>query len=375
MSLHDKLDAPGPKKLLALDGGGIRGIIAIEVLARIEALLRERFSAPDLVLAEYFDYIGGTSTGAIIATCLALGFSVERIRTFYLESGAAMFAPARMRERFRNRFTADNLRAILQNVIGEQTTLESGDLRTLLLLVMRNATTNSPWPISNNPRAMFNDATLRDCNLRLPLWQLVRASTAAPTYFPPEVITVGDRSFIFVDGAITVYNNPAFQLFLMATLEPYRVAWPVGEDRMLLVSVGTGVGPKSIAELRPEQMTLLYNASAIPSALIHAASVEQDVLCRAFGRVEAGEALDLELGDLAGVPSPGGAKLFTYARYDVELSRAGLDALGLEHIDPATVQPLDNIDHLEELKLVGAALAQRRVSMRPFERFLTHSNV
>ena len=81
------------------------------------------------------------------------------------------------------------------------------------MMVMRNATTDSPWPLSNNPKAKYNDAARADCNLKLPLWQLVRASTAAPTYFPPEVVRVG-RDFIFVDGAVTMYNNPAFQLFL-----------------------------------------------------------------------------------------------------------------------------------------------------------------
>jgi hypothetical protein len=50
----------------------------------------------------------------------------------------------------------------------------------------------------------------------------------------------GEQTFIFVDGGITVYNNPAFQLFLMATSDPYRLCWPVGRERLLLVSVGIG---------------------------------------------------------------------------------------------------------------------------------------
>ena len=98
-------------------------------------------------------------------------------------------------------------------------------------MVMRNATTDSPWPISNNPRAMFNSTGDDNDNLKLPLWQLVRASTAAPTYFPPEEIQVGQNHFLFVDGGVTMYNNPAFKLFLMATMPAYRVEWPTGEDR------------------------------------------------------------------------------------------------------------------------------------------------
>ena len=78
----------------------------------------------------------------------------------------------------------------------------------------------------------------------------MRASTAAPTYFPPEVDR--DRraaTFVFVDGGVTMYNNPAFQLFLMATLAPYGSCWAAGEDKMLLVSIGTGTSPNANADL------------------------------------------------------------------------------------------------------------------------------
>src|SRR5437764_448572 len=93
-TFKDKLARTGPRKLLACDGGGIRGIISVEILARIEKELRTASGKPGLVLADYFDYVAGTSTGAIIATLVALGLSMDDIRTFYLESGAQMFEPA-----------------------------------------------------------------------------------------------------------------------------------------------------------------------------------------------------------------------------------------------------------------------------------------
>ena len=80
-----KLAKSGPRKLLALDGGGIRGLITIEILAKIESILRERSRNPSLVLADYFDYIAGTSTGAVIGTLLALGKSIDEIRRIYLD--------------------------------------------------------------------------------------------------------------------------------------------------------------------------------------------------------------------------------------------------------------------------------------------------
>ena len=84
---------------------------------------------------------------------------------------------------------------MLKEVAGAETTLGSDTLRTLLMIVLRNATTDSAWPVSNNPKAKYNDLAVRGAgsNLHLPLWQLVRASTAAPTYFPPEVVEVGPR--------------------------------------------------------------------------------------------------------------------------------------------------------------------------------------
>jgi uncharacterized protein len=368
MSYRDKLDKIGPRKLLALDGGGIRGIISIEVLARIESELRKSSGNPKLVLADYFDYVAGTSTGAIIATLIALGYSADETRDFYLRSGAEMFHKARLWERFRTKFKDDKLSEMLRDVIGEDTTLGSEKVRTLLMMVLRNATTDSPWPLTNNPAAKYNDTARADCNLKLPLWQLVRASTAAPTYFPPEVVHVG-RDFIFVDGGVTMYNNPAFQQFLMATSEPYRLLWPTGEEKMLLISVGTGASANANSNLSPEEMNLLYNAGTIPSALMAAALHEQDFLCRIFGKCLAGDLLDREIGSMIGQGIPDVPKLFTYARYNAELSREGLDALGLEHINPVHVQQMDSVDHIGEMQEVGQALAQQKVKAEHFAGF------
>ena len=115
-------------------------------------------------------------------------------------------------ERFRTTFEDDKLSKMLGDMIGENTTLGSEKLHTFLMMVLRNATTDSPWPLTSNPAANTMMPLAPAANLNLPLWQLVRASTAASTYFPPEVIHV-DHDFIFVDGGVTMCNNPAFQLF------------------------------------------------------------------------------------------------------------------------------------------------------------------
>jgi patatin-like phospholipase/acyl hydrolase len=371
-SYKDKLAKTGPRKLLACDGGGIRGIISVEILARIENELRRASGKPGLVLADYFDYVAGTSTGAIIATLVALGFSMDDTREFYLKSGAEMFESARLWERLHTKFDDDNLTRMLKEIIGEKTTLGSDKLRTLLMIVLRNATTDSPWPLSSNPRAKYNDLALRGerSNLHLPLWQLVRASTAAPTYFPPEIINIGpQQQYVFVDGGVTMYNNPAFHLFLMASTESFRLGWQTGEDQMLLISVGTGASANANQNLSPREMHLIYNASNIPSALMAAALHEQDFLCRTFGKSMAGDPLDREVGDLVAQGIPGVRKLFTYARYNAELSREGLDALGLPGIAPAHVQQMDSVEHIQEMQAVGKAVAEQKVNAAHFERF------
>src|SRR5262245_10234803 len=365
---RDKLNKTGPRKLLACDGGGIRGIISIEILAGIETELRKAGGNEKLVLADYFDYVAGTSTGAIIATLIALGYGTDQIREFYLKSGNEMFHKARLWERFRTKFSDDKLSQMLRDVVGEKTTFGSTNLRTLLMMVLRNATTDSPWPLSNNPAAKYNDPARPDCNLNLPLWQLVRASTAAPVYFPPEVIHIG-RDFIFVDGGVTMYNNPAFQLFIMATAGPYNLNWPAGETEMLIVSVGTGTSTGANANLSPEEMNLLYNATSIPSALMAAALAEQDFLCRAFGTCLAGDPIDREVETMIGKGLSGANKLFTYVRYNVELSREGLDALGLQNTEPAHVQRMDSVDYIDEMREVGRAVAAKKVQAGHFNGF------
>jgi hypothetical protein len=203
----------------------------------------------------------------------------------------------------------------------------------------------------------------------LPLWQLVRASTAAPTYFPPEVVKVGEKEFIFVDGGITMYNNPAFQAFLMATVEPFNLNWPAGEDKLLVVSIGTGTSPDANADLKPGEMNLLYNATSLPSALMFAALNEQDFLCRVFGKCLCGALLDREVWDMIGKNGPVRPKLFTYLRYNAELTLDGLASLVLHDIEPKNVQQLDSIEFIPDLQRIGRAVAQQKIKSEHFAGF------
>jgi len=226
--LENRYARKSPRKLLALDGGGIRGVLTLQVLIQMEDLLREKTGQGDnFRLCNFFDYIGGTSTGAIIAAGLARGMSARELSDFYMKAGPAMFDKSFILFRLRHLYQSKPLQEELQKTFGKDTTLFPQFLKCLLLIVTRNVSTDSPWPISSNPAAKYNFADRPDCNLCIPLWQLVRASTAAPIYFAPEVLQWDpndpSKTFVFEDGGLTPYNNPAFLLARMATTPQYNL--------------------------------------------------------------------------------------------------------------------------------------------------------
>ncbi|MBF0556537.1 MAG: patatin-like phospholipase family protein, partial [Nitrospirae bacterium] len=89
--LLSRLKSEGPKRILSLDGGGVRGIITLNFLEKIEHILGQRYKRDDFRLCDYFDLIGGTSTGALIAALLSIGKSVGEIKDKYLNLGWKIF--------------------------------------------------------------------------------------------------------------------------------------------------------------------------------------------------------------------------------------------------------------------------------------------
>ena len=370
-SMPDLVSPPPRARLLSFDGGGIRGLFSLEVARRMETLLREEYGRPDLVLADHFHYMGGTSTGAIIATFLAWGLPVDEVVRFYRENAKVMFTKAGLTSMHKNRFAGKPISDFLRNFFiendGTPATLGTSKLKTLLLVVTRNASTGSPWPMSNNPRALYNDRTQPGCNLDLPLWQIVRASTAAPTFFPPEFIEITDQKsgttskqlFAFEDGGVTPFNNPAYLLYTMATLPEYRLGWPDGKERMSLVSIGTG----RVKTGRGGKMenNLLGAAMSIPGALISSAQWVQDLLCRQHGECRYGSPLDSELGDMIR-DNPRGA--FLYARYDRNIDE--VDMAAALRVSSKGFR-LDNVELMDFLGQMGAAYAEENVRLEHFD--------
>lgn len=361
------------RKILALDGGGIRGVLTLEILLELEKQLRSALNKGDAFrLSDFFDYIGGTSTGAIIAAGLSLGMSVQQLLDFYEQKGEAMFDKAFLLKRGKYFYNDGPLARELKNTFGDgPIDLRSGVFKSLLLVVTMNRSTDSPWPISNNPDAVFNDATHKDCNLRIPVYQLVRASTAAPAYFRPETLQWDpldpEKTFVFVDGGVTPYNNPAFLMYRMATQNAYRLNWKTGEKNLLVVSVGTGSAPSPGV-----YDNLLETLKELPSNLMYAMQVNEDINCRTVGRCVFGAPIDRELGDMIPLDENGkplgidsdANRHFSYVRYNADLSEKGLADVGLSHIDSDNVREMDSVKYMDQLREVGRTVGGKQVNVQ-----------
>src|SRR6266480_768324 len=130
VDLSARLARRGPRKLLAIDGGGIRGVLSLKILEQIEQLLIEASNRADYRLADYFDYVAGTSTGGIIAAGIAMGMSVEEILAFYVNNGAKMFDKASIFRRLQTKFESEPLALQLQGVFGKATTLGAPEIES-----------------------------------------------------------------------------------------------------------------------------------------------------------------------------------------------------------------------------------------------------
>lgn len=363
-----------PKRILALDGGGLRGILTLGILQKIEDILRDRHgNSAGFRLSHYFDLIAGTSTGAIIAATLAMDWTVEEIRQKYMNLGDRVFEKSLFRQGFfRAKYDKDKLINELKGVYGAGTTLGGPELRTGLLIVTKRLDTGSPWPVSNNPRGKYfasrQGGTIG--NGEYPLWQVVRASTAAPAYFDPESIRIvespGRRTVEgeFVDGGASPFNNPALQAFMYASLDGYRIGWPTGADKLLLVSVGTGaVDP----EVKKATITARHAIGALLSLMDDCASLQETLLQWLSSSPTARE-IDRELGDLRH-DLVAGAPLLSYLRYNVDLRKACLQRLDPSLTDSRAIDSLSEMDAPENMAVLhrlGALAAERDIKAGDF---------
>ncbi len=365
-NLHDHLFGGGPKRILALDGGGIRGRLSLGVLKRIETIV----GSP---LSSYFDLIGGTSTGAIIATGLALGWSVEKLIGVYDELGPSVFEGEFFRRGlWRAKFPVEPLEEALERHFGDRT-LASPDLKTGLAIVTKRLDTHSTWPVHNHPKGRYFGAPPpggnRIPNGVFPLRQLVRASSAAPDYFDPEPIALAPRvEGVFVDGGVSCHNNPSLQLVLLATLKGYGFGWPLGADRLQVVSVGTGAWEVSYRANELLKSPAAKHALMSLLSLMDDCSALNEILMQWLSDSPTARLIDREIGDL-GDDVLADAPLLSYLRYDPPLEldwiAENLPELKLDQKRLEALRRLDEPDSLGLLAEIGDA-AGRLVAREHF---------
>ena len=363
-----------PKRILALDGGGLRGILTIGLLQRIEDILRERHGGDkDFRLSHYFDLIAGTSTGSIIAATLALGWSVEDIRQKYMQLGQSVFKKSLLRHGFtRAKYDEKKLIKELKSVYGARTKLGSSKVKTGLLVITKRIDTGSPWPINNNPRGRYFSSRPGGTigNGDYTLWQVVRASTAAPAFFDPQSITIAEKSQHkpmvgeFIDGGMSPYNNPALQALMYVTLNGYRVGWPTGSDKLQIVSIGTGSADPAV---KHQKLPAAQALVALLSLMDDSANLQETIL-QWMSSSSTAKHIDREQGDLQH-DLVSNAPLLSYLRYNVDLSRDAVMALDPTSRNKKKIEDLSAMDAPKNMKMLhrlGVLAGQRDVRSDDF---------
>ena len=184
-----------------------------------------------------------------------------------------------------------------------------------MCIVAKRADTNSIWPLINHPKGKFFDSEFGK-NKDIPLWQAVRASSAAPTYFAPQMIEVmKDQTGAFIDGGLSMANNPSLTLLMIATLKGFPFHWKMSEENLLLVSVGTGYSVFKKYAKEIDDSTMLSWAANIPDMLMQDASWQNRVMLQWISQSPTADYMDMEIGDMDG-DFLAGKPLISYLRYN-----------------------------------------------------------
>jgi hypothetical protein len=316
----EHLFGPGPKRILTLDGGGIRGALSLGFLKRMEDILRDRAGGdPEFRLCDYFDLIAGTSTGSIIAAGLSVGFTVEKLQEIYRSLSNEVFKKPLWRlGLYTSKFPLEPLVRALTEFY-DDIKLGDDEVRTGLMVMAKRLDTGSPWVIHNNPRGKFFDSDGSWIpNKEYLLREVVRASTAAPHYFEPEGIQVAaDVEGAFVDGGVSPYNNPALQALMLATLDGFGLKWPFGVDRLMVVSVGTGSRSLKIDSRKVLDMPAVALAGQSVLSIMADCDWQNQAILQWMSRSPTAWRIDSEVEYLQEDVIGGGEPLIHYLRYNI----------------------------------------------------------
>jgi len=248
-------------KVLSIDGGGIRGIIPAIILAELQRRLGKN-------LYEVFDLIAGTSTGGIIA--LGIGtrgnkgqpYTPDELLNLYVQNGPAIFKKDFLtpeKELLFPKYSPDALEKVLAEFF-QATEFETA-LTPLLV---------SSYDLQGQLPFFFKSHRIAsDPNYNWNVTSIARATSAAPTYFPPLHLTKGAEDYALVDGGVFV-NNPS-----MAAYAEARALYPEFTE-FAVVSVGTGDRQDSIAYAQAKEWGLVGWAKQIVPVFMDSVSESVD---------------------------------------------------------------------------------------------------
>lgn len=369
-SLHEHLSLADTKRILSLDGGGIRGALSLGILKNIEDMLKERFKdviPPDSFrLHHYYDLIGGTSTGAIIAAALAIGMSVNEITQKYKELGSDIFQKGgwldKIHDLWKSKYDVKPLRKHLDQFF-KDIKMGDDDIKTGLTIVAKRLDSFSTWPLTNNPKAKYferNNFYVKD---------YVRASAAAPTYFIPEVLKdIGtQKEYLFVDGGFSLMNNPSLQLFMIATFKGYNLHWKTGKDHLMITSIGTGRRPRNLNLDKYKNPNNLQLAQIVADVFMSDSTEFIETMMQSMSTSLTARVIDREIGDLKD-DLIGGHEQFTYNRFNVFFDVDQVKALGFDFNDDQldTLSEMDNAANTNDLIAIGLAAGKKEVKPEHF---------
>ena len=178
------------RRILTIDGGGIKGVFPASFLAALE----DRLGEP---IAQYFDLIAGTSTGGIIAIGLGLGLTSHEILQLYCENARRIFPQSRglsVRGVFRAKYAKTGLRQVLTEVVGGRLLGES--LTRLVIPSLNLASEKVHIYKTSHAAGLLND-------YKIPAVEVALATVAAPSYFP---IHLSPEGVPFIDGGVWARN-------------------------------------------------------------------------------------------------------------------------------------------------------------------------
>jgi patatin-like phospholipase/acyl hydrolase len=449
--IQERIEEKRPKRLLSVDGGGIRGILPLKILKEVEGIVL-KYNPSCKCLGDYFDFIAGTSTGSIIATGLAVGMKVDDLLELYTEHGDKIFhkielTDAKIKEylkpsiddamemlpwawrgiakTFLRGWVENNIPTwikkylksnnmdeslLLQFIYGWQyspapleeklkekfgdLTLGSEELKTLLMVVTKNATTGQPYFFVNNLKEKEFETKYSKILLR----DIVRASSAAPTYFPPHSFKVGNDEYEFIDGGMSSFNNPSFMLFLQAVTQQFGINWSSGEENLLMISVGTGFSPerlkwneKTQGYMKAKDYKLTDWGGYAIGVLMEDANIQENLIMKMIGKkpskskkipprkmeVNTTYIDDWEFPD---VTKDDESKWLKYRRYSCSFRTERFQQLeerfGLKLSFPSDnrekierINQMDCTDMINDLCEIGAAVAKEQVRDYHFQGF------